>query len=110
MMKTKDLMELIAKLHIKDENGEILRVKRITVKHYKDISRAKTYFRKFFDSYSEMMEALEELREYGITWRFAINSYYGNEYLELYIFKLLDEKPKVITNKPKIRIAEEEDT
>lgn len=107
-MDFKTLMELIAKIHIKDEDGEILRVKQIIVKHYKSVNRAKTILKDLYDDYIEIQDALRELKENGIIWRFVLDSYYGNEYLKLYIIKLIDEKPKTIERKPKLKVIKNE--
>ena len=104
-MKAKDLMELIAKLHIKDEDGEILRVKQIIIKHFKNPNRAKHYLRKLIKDYSEIQRAIAELEEEGILWRFAVDSYYGNEYLKLYIIKLIDDEIKVVKGKTNLTIT-----
>jgi len=96
-MEIKELTKLIANLHFVNKNtGENLRVKQIIIKHYKDISRAKNFLKDFTDNYQELKEALEELKEEGITYFFVIDSYYGNEYLKLYIVNLIKEKPKII--------------
>ena len=108
-MDFKSLMELIANLHIKDENGEILRVKQIIVKHYKSVNRAKTILKDLYDDYMDIQKALKELKENGIIWIFVLDSYYGNEYLKLYIIKLIDENPKTIEKKPKLRVIKNEE-
>ena len=96
-MELKELAKLIAKLHFTNKDtGESLRVKQIIIKHYKSINRAKNFFMDFTDNYQEIKKALEELDKEGITYFFVVDSYYGNEYLKLYIVNLIKEKPKVI--------------
>jgi len=101
----KDLVELIAKLHLKDEDGEVLRVKQIIIKHFKNLNRAKHYLRELIKDYSETQKAIAELEEEGILWRFAVDSYYGNEYLKLYIIKLIDDEIRIVKGKTGLTTA-----
>ena len=92
-MELKKLIELIATLKIKDtENNETLRVKQIIIKHYKNINRAKSFLKEFSTDYEELKRAFKELEEDKITYFFTLDSYYGNEYLKLYIVKIIQEE------------------
>jgi len=96
-MELKELIELIAKLKFKDtENNEILRVKQIIIKHYKNINRAKNFLKEFSTDYEELKRVFKEIEEDKITHFFILDSYYGNEYLKLYIVKIIQEEIKVI--------------
>jgi len=92
-MELKELIKRIAELKLRDtEDNKDLRVKQIIVKHYKNISRAKKFLMDFTDNYQELKKALEELEKDKITYFFTLDTYYGNEYLKLYIIKIIQEK------------------
>jgi hypothetical protein len=92
-MELKGLIEGIAELKIKDsEDNKVLRVKQIIIKHYKNIKRAKNFLMEFSTDSEELKRTFEELEKDKITYFFALDSYYGNEYLKLYIVKIIQEE------------------
>jgi hypothetical protein len=92
-----ELTEKLANLTLIDkETGETLKLKQVVIKHYKNFSRAKSFLMNFVDhkNREKFIKALEELQTKGVTYFFTVDSYYDNEYLKLYIVKIVKDKPK----------------